>query len=280
MSKITCSKCGKSFETYNKELDIESYNCPSCGHNNKAEPQPAKKAKTDQTGSSQEEKGAQQALTPSVPAGHDHDSNKKQSSWEAEWKTNLINAYINTVKDVITQPIDYFKTLRPFEDFFSLAIFIFINSFIATLASMAFQFTFGALFNPAALIGIPFLLCGAIVFPVIITLLKFLIGGLLHLFLKFIGGTEKEFNTTMSVYGLGSAAMLFEVIPFVGWLINLVYVIIVNIFGQAKAHEITPGRAFLSILLPTLIVFCLIGTFIFGIIMLLGGLGAFFEQIQ
>lgn len=274
MSKITCQKCKKSFETKDKEMGIETFHCPACGFDNRTKIPPVKKEsapKAEAIAVQSEEKGEGKKTSA---------TKKKKSVWESKWKTNLVNAYIETVKMVITQPVNYFKTVKPFEDFFSLAVFIYINSFITILASMAFQVTFGAVFNPAALMGIPFLLCAAIVAPFLTTAIAFLIGLILHLFLNFIGGSEKNYNTTMTVYGLGSAANLFGIIPFVGGLIALVYTIIINIFGQAEAHEITVGRAALSVILPFFIFICLIATIIFAIAMLAGGLGVFLEGLQ
>lgn len=254
MPKIHCRKCGQVFDRQNKETGIESLYCPFCGFDNKA---------------------ADRGITPR-PAPPDGEPEAQAPrrvpcAWEVEWKTNPFNAFIHTVKGVLTRPIAFFTTLKPFSDLFSLALFIFINSFVATLASMTYQFVFGAMINPLALVGIPFIVCGAVIAPLIVTVIYFLVGAVLHLFFNIVGGSEKGFNTTMSVYGLGSAAMLFGIIPFIGGLINLVYTIIINIFGQAEAHQISAGRAFFSFLVATLLVlFCVIGLAVLGIIALTG----------
>lgn len=210
--------------------------------------------------------------------------------WESHWKTNPIKAYINTVKEIITHPVMYFATLAPFEDYVALCLFVYINNFIAVLITFGVQLIFmGSLFTllqehlgSNMLIGafptvINFVL-GVACFPILAVCINFLISGILHVFLVYLGGSEKNYQTTLSVHSLGSVIQVFNIVPILGGLVSMVYFWIITIGGQAKAHEMDTGRAALSVLLPFFLCCCLWFVFVFFIIFMMGGLAAVVGQ--
>ena len=87
--------------------------------------------------------------------------------------------------------------------------------------------------------------------PVFVALGTFVGAGIMHLCLMIVGGANRTFETTFCVvaYAGGSTAV-FAVIPFCGGMIGAVWAIVVEIIGLARAHETTPGRAALAVLLP------------------------------
>lgn len=210
--------------------------------------------------------------------------------WERHWKTNPIKAYINTVKEIITHPVMYFATVAPFEDTVALCLFVYINNFISVLVTFGLQMVFmGSLFTllqehlgADRLIGafpsvINFVL-GVACFPILAVLVNFLLSGILHLFLVYLGGSEKNYSTTLGAHSLGSVIQIFNMIPILGGLVAMVYFWIITIGGQAKAHEMDTGKAALSVLLPFFICCCLWISFIFFIIFMMGGLAAVIGQ--
>lgn len=210
--------------------------------------------------------------------------------WERYWKTNPIKAYINTVKEIITHPVMYFATVAPFEDYVALCIFVFINNFISMLAAFSFQMIFlGSLLSIFQEHLGPNMLAamapGAFQFtisvscvPVTSVLVTFLVSGIMHVSLVYLGGSEKNYQTTLSVHALGSVAQLFNIVPILGGLVTLVYYFIINIGGQAKAHEMDTGKTALSVLLPFFICCCLWISFVVFIIFMMGGLAAVIGQ--
>lgn len=199
--------------------------------------------------------------------------------WETHWKKNPVQAYISTVKSVITKPVSYFGEIKPFDDFVSLAAFVYINSFIAMFFSLIFQSLFTGLHTGGMALA-PFVLCWMVFLPVVAVGFAFMIGAILHLCFDWIGGSQKSFETTMTVYGLGMATRLFAIVPFVGGLAGMVYALIINIWGQAEAHEISPGKAAIAALTPMFICCCLIFGSVFVLALVLGGMGALIENIK
>lgn len=267
MSKLNCKKCNQNFETFNKDLGVESLVCPHCGHTNSPEP-------ADAASAGFAEQSAYPVAEPVVVGGA-----RQSCEWESQWKTNPVGAYVSTLKSILTSPVEYFAKIKPVKDYLSLAIFIYINTFISMIFAMGLQLLIGAAFDPTALMGLPMIVCMAIFGPVVAVGLTFLVGALFHLCFNFVGGSEKDFDVTMTVYGLSSAANLFGIIPFLGGLVQMVYFLIINIAGQAEAHEISGGRAFLSLMLPVLVIFCCAFTVIFAGAMMAGGLGVFLDSL-
>ena len=106
---------------------------------------------------------------------------------------------------------------------------------------------------------------------VLVALAPFIFGGLVHLSLMLLGGARKSFETTFRViaFAQGSTAPL-QLVPCCGALAALVWNLVANCIGIAKAHEIDSGRATLAVLLP-LIVCCGGGLFL---LFMFGGLAA------
>jgi hypothetical protein len=80
-------------------------------------------------------------------------------------------------------------------------------------------------------------------------------GGITHLCLMIVGGARQPYETTVRVigYAQGSTGWM-QVIPFVGPLVGGVWLLIMEVIGLSRAHEIPIGKAVLAVLLP--IAFC------------------------
>src|ERR1700730_1063722 len=98
--------------------------------------------------------------------------------------------------------------------------------------------------------------------------------GILHLCLMLVGGANRPFETTFRVVCFGSgAANLFSMIPMCGWLIAVVYDIVLKCIGVSRAHETTTGKAVLAVFLPVVVCCGLI-----VLVVVLGGFGAIFSR--
>ena len=93
-----------------------------------------------------------------------------------------------------------------------------------------------------------------------------------HVCLMIVGGARQPYETTLRVIGYahGSTAWL-NVIPFVGGLVALVWMIILEVIGFSRAHDIPGGKAVLAVLLPFIACCVLFG----GIILVAVLAGAF-----
>ena len=120
-------------------------------------------------------------------------------------------------------------------------------------------------------IGLVATFIGAIAFAAISAVTgSFISGGLIHLFLKLVGGTDHPFEVTFRVvcYAFGSTAM-YQMIPICGGIVAGVANLVTLIIGMYAAHETSGGKAVSAVLLPNL-VFCalvaLLAFMMFGLI--------------
>lgn len=249
MSQIKCKKCGHGFNTVSPGTSVETFGCPICGTNNaphaNAEVPPPTEIVLSAT---------------STDSGQSATAVRSMCDWEANWRSDTLGALVRTAKDILTDPIEYFGRVKPAEDYLSLAIWLYVFTFINLFFSMVYQLVWGMIFNPKeALFTIPIMLCGSLFAPFVVMLILGVSSAILHFFLVNIGGSKKPFNTTLTVYVLGSVTGIFSVVPILGGLVAMVYGIIINILGMAQAHEIPASRVFLSFLVPALIAGCCVG---------------------
>ena len=89
---------------------------------------------------------------------------------------------------------------------------------------------------------------------VAVAVAPFIFGGLVHVSLMLIGSAKKTFETTFRViaFSQGSTAPL-QLVPCCGGLVALVWCLVANCIGVARAHEIDTGRATLAVLLPVIV---------------------------
>jgi hypothetical protein len=117
--------------------------------------------------------------------------------------------------------------------------------------------------------------CASIVFtPLVILLWLFIWSGVLHVCIMLVGGTTKPFETTFRVVCFSSGStQLLAMIPVCGWMLSMVWNIVVQCIGVSRAHEIDTGKAVIAVLLPAIV--CCGGLFLCA--MFFGGLGALNE---
>ena len=188
-------------------------------------------------------------------------------AWENPGKP-LFERWLETVKGVFTSLPVFFTRMRTAGGLGAPLMFGVIGSSIGSIISQVFSMFLN--------IGILSLIagqthsreavgnmvgqgiggvCAIILIPFITAIGLFIGSGITHLFLMMLGGARKNFEATFRVnsYLLGSLGLL-QAIPFCGGLVYIVWYIVGEIIGLAKAHEIPTSKAALAVLLPTVIV--------------------------
>ncbi len=74
-----------------------------------------------------------------------------------------------------------------------------------------------------------------------------------HLCLMVVGGSKRGFRTTFRVVCFAAASYLFLLVPFLGLLIQVIYLRILIIIGVREGHGISTGRAVFAVLLPLIL---------------------------
>lgn len=196
----------------------------------------------------------------------------KRLPWEERSRLGLLEALVQTIRLVITDPAEAFSRLRQDGDITSPVLFSLILSFITLLFSQVWQLIFAStyrnLFRQIDGLGeafsgpsLPAVIGTLIVGPLIFVIVLFIGSGILHLCLMLVGATERSptgFEGTLKVYAYSQVAGLATVVPLVGGLVTMVWAIVLEVLGFAAVHRTTQGRALGAVLIP-LALCCLCG---------------------
>ena len=74
-----------------------------------------------------------------------------------------------------------------------------------------------------------------------------------HLCLMVVGGSKQGFRTTFRVVCFAAASYLFLIVPFLGLIIQVIYLRVLIIIGAREGHGISTGRAVFAVLLPVIL---------------------------
>ncbi len=184
--------------------------------------------------------------------------------WDRREEIGLAQAYLQTVKLVLTEPGRAFSSMQKEGGLMEPLIFALIGGVIGGIAALIyFQST---LHNPLfiakmqelppqlrSLFGTSAGMAAVFWIPFRIALGVFVGAAVLHLCLMLVGGAKRPFETTFRVvcYCMGSTNLLL-VIPVCGGMIAGVWGLIVEVIGLAKAHQTETGRALTAVLLPVI----------------------------
>jgi hypothetical protein len=95
-----------------------------------------------------------------------------------------------------------------------------------------------------------YVIYSAVSLPVRAALLILVNSVITHLCLMVVGGNKRGFRTTIRIVCYAATAYLFLIIPFLGFIIQIIYLRVLIIIGAREGHGISTGRAVFAILLP------------------------------
>jgi len=115
----------------------------------------------------------------------------------------------------------------------------------------------------------------AVLTPGLIAVFTVVGAGINHLLLLIVGAEPRGYETTLRVNSYAISAQVFGVVPLCGFLIALVWGVVVQIIGLREAHEVSTGQAATAVLVP-LIVSCVCAALFFlailGVASMAGGI--------
>lgn len=207
--------------------------------------------------------------------------------WEHREELGFLKAFFLTVSLLITRPGEAFTRMRPEGGLKDPLLFGVIGGSAASVVSLFFQMLLESIpgypgnnemFHLFGLNQWVLLIIFSVLSPISVLLGIFIGSGILHLSLMIVGGAERPFETTFRVVSYtGGAANLFSMIPVCGWVIGIVYSIVLETIGLSGAHPTSTGKALIAVLLPIFVCCCavaVLGAAAFG------SLGAFAEYFK
>jgi hypothetical protein len=177
-----------------------------------------------------------------------------------------VQSLINTVRNVVTTPIGFFRGIIGHRDLVNPLIFAIICYEIAAilggllaLVGISGQRGFGSFIGS----------------PIFAAIGLFIGAGILHLLVTLIVGSRNAgFAGTFRVSAYSSVTSLVSWIPVIGWIASL-YGIYLAVVGVREVHSTTTVKAALVVLIPALIVL-----FLIVVLVVLVGAALFFGAQQ
>jgi len=187
--------------------------------------------------------------------------------WEERDRLGLVEALIQTIRLLVTDPSDAFSRLRADGDLTSPILFGLILSWAGVLLSQMWQLMFGGLmgsmfsgmeglegaFAPSGAAGI---IGTLVIWPVIFVVVLFISAGILHLCLMIVGATADSpsgFEGTLKVVSYSQVAGVASIVPLVGGFLFAIWALILEVIGSSLVHRTTVARALMGVLIPVLV---------------------------
>jgi hypothetical protein len=256
--KRYCGNCRKISES-----DIEIKFCAHCG----AEFEPI-------GGQAQEPPGGGiPPVTPTAQQTAEGGEEKKYCAWEDKANLGFFGALFETWKESLFNPVQFFRRMPVSGGIGNPLIYGIILGMIGVIFSMMYQQFWGNLLDPARFyphmgrgfdwdmydftrqIESIWMLVALIISPVLITVAFFIASGIFHLILLIFGWNKKDFEATFRVVAYSEGAYFFEIIPFIGGMVSIIWATVLYIIGLKEIHKLSVGQAILVVLLP-LVLFC------------------------
>ncbi len=223
-----------------------------------------------------------------LPAGEG--SADKSCPWEEMNKLGFFRSLIDTITGVLFQPADFFGRLPLTAGIGKPIIFALLVGSVGNIISLLWQSSQTLIpqwlsnypgfedvpfetFWPYWMSGPAFMVVMILLTPLLILIGLFISSAILHLCLLLLGGADGGFEATFRVVSYATATSAFQILPFCGGIISLVWSIVVTIIGLREVHEISGGKAAAAYFLPLL--FCCGFLFILAAILGFSGFGDF-----
>jgi hypothetical protein len=182
----------------------------------------------------------------------------------------LVPSFIETVREVLFNPVNFFRSIRREGDFLNPLLFAIlcslitavIGGFLSLIISLATGEGFGG--------AVASLFINLVMIPIGTTLGLFIGAAIYHLMVLIVvrpshAGYEATFRAVAYASAVQAVGFL-AFIPFLGIVVVLViaiYNVVLSVIGLREVHTTTTGRAIAVVLLPVLVI---------GLLVLLVGL--------
>jgi hypothetical protein len=174
-----------------------------------------------------------------------------------ESREGFLSALFNSIKGALFSPSKFFRTHAVGEGVLSPLMIGVICGIIGLGASILWNsFLWQNFSHYLPISSFPFdlyVIYSAVSLPVRAVLLILANSVITHLCLMVVGGSKRGFRTTFRIVCYAATAYLFLLVPFLGFIIEIIYLRVLIIIGAREGHGISTGRAVFAILLPLIL---------------------------
>jgi hypothetical protein len=201
--------------------------------------------------------------------------------WETRGTLWNVPSFFITIQQVLFSPSATFRGLKRDSAIFNAFLFGLIGSSLGGILGALWN----SLINVMGVIpqtsplfqhmqGANNLVIAVFLAPLFSALGLFIGSGVLHVLLMLVGGANRPYAITFKVMAYASGATgLLNIVPVLGSIAAVIWLICICVLGLKEAHETTTGRALLAVLMP--LILCCACAALAGFALVFSGLGLF-----
>lgn len=188
--------------------------------------------------------------------------------WEDRKHYSYLNGFLQTFKESLFNPTEFFKKMPPKGDGFMPILYAVLWILIVYVINLGINQLLGLntanfeLYEKYFGMKFPYdqnyiqrlMWIQLLMLPVLRIISILIIAGIVHLFALIFKAGGNGFIATLRVIGYAQGVVIFNIIPFLGGFISFLYAIVLYIIGLQHAHKTTGGKAAATVLAP--IIFC------------------------
>ena len=191
--------------------------------------------------------------------------------WQERERLGIFTAFVETVKLFVSAPDEAWRRTRETGGYGEPLLFAVLAGWAAVLVSTLYDILLPKPWKnllPAEFAGREALGprgvgagCVAIVAPLLLAGALYVVAGVLHASLWVVGalrGSASGFEGTFRVVSYSMVSQVANVVPYVGWLVALVWGFYLQVKGAERLHRTTAGRAAAALVLPLAVVIVLL----------------------
>ena len=211
------------------------------------------------------------------------------NDWERRGELGFVQGLVGASKALITSPGEAFSQTLKSGDLASPVLFAVIVSVVTAMIGQLWVMVLGTsmlsmfpaemqesfgLFMVSSGAGF---FVGLIIMPIVTVVWIFLWGAIVHVLLMLVGGldnSEAGFEGTLRVVAYSSIGNVAKLVPVIGDLISLVWMIVLMVIGLNRIHGTSEGKAVAAVLLPVVLCcVCAAGVMMVGLGAVMSSLG-------
>ena len=186
------------------------------------------------------------------------DSGRKSigSATEEFTYTDPVQSFVGTVKEMVTHPVGFFRSIARRGDYANSLIFALVCTVISAVIGGFLGVLYATLGIGDAGAGeaIGTFVASMFFMPIIFTIALFVGAGILHLLVALIiKPADTGFEATFRVVSYANVTELVSWVPVLGPLVATVASVVLAIIGVREVHETTTGKAALVVLIPAVV---------------------------
>ncbi len=237
---MICPRCGREV------VLAEGHKfCQYCGHDlvNEAETIPEIQLDTEPKGAPYEPTDAEEQ--PMEP--------RRYCPWEDHENLGFTEGMLQTLKGSLFSPQAFFEQLPREGGFLNPLLYAIIVETLGSLLGYLWSFSVDHTWLGMGKVSGAMAVFLVLLVPFFVFLGIVVWTALLHVSLFLVGGAKWGFEATFRVVCYSSGPDLFNVIPFVGSFVGLVWKVCLAVIGLREVHETSTGRAVTAVLLPIIV---------------------------